>query len=77
MKTPQARRKVRVTLDLTAETNERLEQLTVHLGASSKADAIRTAVRLLNHLAQQHDKGYEFLQRKDGLVEVVPLFQIL
>ena len=69
--------KVRVTLDLTPELNDRLDRLTELVGASSKADAIRDALRLLEYVAKRHDEGYEFLQRKGERTEVIPLFQVM
>jgi metal-responsive CopG/Arc/MetJ family transcriptional regulator len=72
------RPKIRVTVDLSADLNDRLEKLTEMLGAPSKADTIRDALRVLEYLAERHHDGFEFMQRKKGHnIEVVPLFRML
>jgi Arc/MetJ-type ribon-helix-helix transcriptional regulator len=68
--------KIRVTVDLTPELNERLEQLTKAVGAASKADTIRDALRVLEYFAEQHLQGCEFFQQKAGeSARPIPLFQ--
>jgi Arc/MetJ-type ribon-helix-helix transcriptional regulator len=71
------REKVRVTLDLTPELNDRLERLTELTGASSKSEVVRAGLRLLEYMAGRHHDGYEFLQRKGDRVEIIPIFEVL
>lgn len=71
------RKKVRITVDLTDDYNQRLERLTDLIGAPSKADTIRDALKMLEYLAESYDDGYEFLRRKGDRLEVVPLFRIM
>ena len=54
-------KKVRVTIDLTPQFNQRLEQLEVLIdGASSKADVIRQALQLYEYVARRTVEGYTF-----------------
>lgn len=53
-------KKVRVTIDLTAQFNERLEQLEVLVDANSKADIIRQALQLFEYVAKRTVEGYTF-----------------
>jgi hypothetical protein len=53
-------KKVRVTLDITPQFNQRLERLELLIGASSKADVIRQALQVYEYLATQTLKGYTF-----------------
>jgi hypothetical protein len=58
MKSPE--KKVRVTIDLTAQFNQRLEQLEVLVDANSKADIIRQALQLFEYVAKRTVEGYTF-----------------
>lgn len=57
-----ASRTTRVTLDLTEEGNAELELLVTRLGVTTKAAALRKAIRLCLILASRVDK--------DGMVRV-------
>ncbi|HWQ54359.1 MAG TPA: hypothetical protein VN442_11780 [Bryobacteraceae bacterium] len=53
-------KKVRVTIDLTPQFNQRLEQLETLVDASSKADIIRQALQLYEYVARRSVEGYTF-----------------
>jgi hypothetical protein len=53
-------KKVRITLDLTPQFNERLESLGVLVDAGSKADVIRQALQLYDYIAKRTVDGYSF-----------------
>ncbi len=54
-------KKVRVTIDLTPQFNQRLEQLEALVdAASSKADIIRQALQLYEYVARRTVEGYTF-----------------
>lgn len=59
--------KVRVTLDLTPRSYERLERLEGLMDASSKAEVLRQALQVLEYIAEQTRDGTEFrVRRPDG-----------
>jgi hypothetical protein len=54
-------KKVRVTIDLTPQFNQRLEQLEALVdSASSKAEIIRQALQLYEYVARRTVEGYTF-----------------
>ena len=57
---PQKPKKVRVTLDLSQEANQRIEDLTALVDGNSKADTIRQALQVYEFLAQKVAFGYGF-----------------
>jgi hypothetical protein len=59
MKKPDEK-KVRVTIDLTPQFNQRLEELGALVEASSKADVIRQALQLYEYIARRTIDGYTF-----------------
>jgi predicted transcriptional regulator len=68
-------KKVRVTIDLTAQFNRRLEQLEALADASSKADIIRQALQLFEYVARRTTEGYTFRAvSRDGRVENLVFF---
>jgi hypothetical protein len=57
----------RVQLELPPQAMERLQRLKEKTEAASYAEVIRNALRLLEALVDEHDKGGEFsLKRPDG-----------
>lgn len=62
-----------MTVDLTADLNERLEKIAEATG-SSKADTVRDALRLLEYLVDRERDGYELLERKDGVLAPARIF---
>jgi len=53
-------KKVRVTIDLTPQFNQRLENLEALVEANSKADIIRQALQLFEYVARRTADGYTF-----------------
>ena len=51
---------VRITVDLTARFYEKLEAIEHAVGAASKAEVVREALRLYEYLATQAARGAEF-----------------
>lgn len=68
-----AKKVVRITIDLTAELDDRLEKIAAAMG-SSKPDAIRDALRLLEYLVDRERDGYELLERKDDVLTPARIF---
>lgn len=60
MKRSDSEKKVRVTIDLTPQFNQRLEQLEALVDANSKADIIRQALQLYEYVARRTVEGYTF-----------------
>jgi hypothetical protein len=60
MKRKEPEKKIRVTLDLTPQFNERLESLEILVAAGSKADVIRQALQLYEYIARRTVDGYTF-----------------
>jgi hypothetical protein len=60
MKRTDSEKKIRVTLDLTPQFNERLESLEILVDATSKADVIRQALQLYEYIAKRTIEGYTF-----------------
>lgn len=59
--------KVRVTIDMTPQFNERLESLESLVEGSSKAEVIRQALQLYEYVAKRIMDGYSFQSvSKDG-----------
>lgn len=63
----------RITIDLPQDLDQRLDELATLIG-ESKADAIRAALRVFEHLAYRSRDGYELLERKDGILTPVKVF---
>lgn len=64
---------IRITIDLTAELEQRLEGLASVVGTSME-DTIRDALRVFEYLAERNRDGYELLERKDGVVTPANVF---
>ncbi len=64
-------RKIRVTLDLTPQFYERLEQLEVLTEAGTKSNLIRQALQLYEYVAKRTQEGYSFRAVKDGHEETL------
>ena len=60
MKKSDSEKKVRVTIDLTPQFNQRLEQLETLVEANSKADIIRQALQLYEYVARRTAEGCTF-----------------
>lgn len=60
MKKQQAARKIRVTLDLTPQFYQRLEDLESLVEADSKASLIRQALQLYEYVAKRTVEGCSF-----------------
>jgi predicted DNA-binding protein len=72
--TQKTQNKVRITLDLSPEFYTRLEDLTASVGAESKAQVIREALRLYEYVVHHYIAGDEFLARtKDGVEKTIVL----
>lgn len=68
-------KKIRMTVDLTPQLFERLEQLTELVGAESKATVVRDALRLLEYFAEESAQGNSFYrQTPDGAREKLIVF---
>jgi hypothetical protein len=68
-------KKVCVTIDLTPQFNQRLEQLETLVDANSKADIIRQALQLFEYVAKRTTEGYTFRAvSRDGRVENLVFF---
>src|SRR5262245_30073846 len=66
--------KVRITVDLSPEFYARLESLTAFIGAESKAQVVREALRLYEYVVHRYLAGDEFLSRtKDGVEKTIVL----
>jgi hypothetical protein len=73
MKNPE--KKVRVTIDLTPQFNQRLERLGDLVDANSKADIIRQALQLFEYVAKRTIDGYTFRAvSRDGREENLVFF---
>jgi Arc/MetJ-type ribon-helix-helix transcriptional regulator len=65
----------RVQLELPPQAMERLQRLKEKTEAASYAEVIRNALRLLEALVDEHEKGAEFtLRRPDGEVIAYKMF---
>jgi hypothetical protein len=68
-------KKVRVTIDVTPQFNQRLEQLEAMVDANSKADVIRQALQLFEYVARRTSEGYTFRAvSRDGREENLVFF---
>lgn len=57
--------KVRITLDLSPEFYEQLENLEQRAGAESKSQVIRDALRLYSYIVDKYLEGTQFILRKE------------
>jgi hypothetical protein len=65
----------RVQLELPPQAMERLQRLKDKTEAASYAEVIRNALRVLEALVDEHEKGSEFgLKRSDGEVVAYKIF---
>jgi metal-responsive CopG/Arc/MetJ family transcriptional regulator len=65
----------RVQLELPPQAMERLQRLKEKTEAASYAEVIRNALRLLEALVDEHEKGSDFaLKRPDGEVVAYKIF---
>jgi Arc/MetJ-type ribon-helix-helix transcriptional regulator len=65
----------RVQLELPPQAMERLQRLKEKTEAASYAEVIRNALRLLEALVEEHEKGAEFaLRRPDGETVAYKIF---
>jgi hypothetical protein len=65
----------RVQLELPPQAMERLQRLKDKTEAASYAEVIRNALRLLEALVDEHEKGSEFaLKRPDGETVAYKIF---
>jgi Arc/MetJ-type ribon-helix-helix transcriptional regulator len=65
----------RVQLELPPQAMERLQRLKDKTEAASYAEVIRNALRLLEALVDEHEKGSEFaLKRQDGETVAYKIF---
>ena len=65
----------RVQLELPPQAMERLQRLKEKTEAASYAEVIRNALRLLEALVEEHEKGSEFaLKRPDGETVAYKIF---
>jgi len=55
--------KVRLQFDFSKEANDRMEKIQKYLDAASKAEVMRRALRLLEHLMLGKAEGYEVVLR--------------
>lgn len=69
-----APKKVRVTLDLTEELDQRLETLTSYLNTGSKAATVLDALRVLEFLADRYREGSRFFEERDGEQQELKIF---
>ncbi len=71
---PSAPPKIRITIDLTEELNDRLEKLTRSLSVSSKGETVLDALRVLEFLVGRFEQGYRFSEEKDGESQALEIF---
>ncbi len=65
----------RVQLEMPPQAMERLTRLKEKTEAASYAEVIRNALRVFEALAEEHDKGSEFLlKRSDGQTVAYRIF---
>lgn len=70
-----ARTTTRVQLEMPPQAMERLQNLKEKTEAASYAEVIRNALRLLEALVEEHEKGSEFsLKRVNGDVVAYKIF---
>ena len=68
--------KIRMQFDFTQEACKELDTLQGHVGASTKAETIRYAMRALQWITEELASGAEILVRREGQtrVAVFPFF---
>lgn len=64
-KTERKPEKRRITLDVTPEFYDRLEQLERYVQAYSKAEVIRDALQLYQYIARKQREGWQFQAKTD------------
>lgn len=69
----EVKEKIRITVDLTLPLYQRLEVLEELVGASSKADVIREALKLYEFVIKRSSEGYKFSTEKNGERERIVL----
>lgn len=71
-------KRIRITLDLTKNSYERLQRLEEMIEVTSKADVVRQALQLLEFVAEKKSEGYTFNMTapKGGPHVIVPLLGI-
>jgi hypothetical protein len=69
--------KHRITIDVPAEFNERLERLLETVDASNKAELIRQALRVYEYIVKKSLEGCAFkIEYPNGEVERMTFFEI-
>lgn len=72
-----ADRKIRMSVDLSSRSYDRLERLREAVGAQSKADVLRDALQIYEWVVQKTQGGGEFFVReKDGEPQQVVLLGV-
>ena len=61
------------TFDIDEKTGQKLEELKIHFGASSKAEVLRKAIALLNLATRYEDSDGSITIRKDQVDQKVIL----
>ena len=72
-------KKIRVTIDFSEQSYERLERLQKMIDTTSKADVIRQALRLLEFVSEKYAEGCSFYMKtkKDDNSQIpIPLIGI-
>jgi Arc/MetJ-type ribon-helix-helix transcriptional regulator len=72
----EAKERVRITIDLTPKLYQLLQGLEFSTDASSKADVVRNALRLLKYMIDRKKEGYKLFLEKDGEKEQVVIFDL-
>ena len=72
----EAKERVRVTIDLTLKLYQLLQGLEFSTDASSKADVVRNALRLLKYMIDRRKEGYKLFLEKDDKREQVVIFDL-
>jgi hypothetical protein len=65
-KQPRTQKKIRMSLDLTRESFDRLDVLQKKIEAESKAAVVRNSLKVYEWLIEEFDAGTEFFTRKEG-----------
>lgn len=67
---------VRLTIDLSRQLYDRLEQMEEAVGAESKAQVVRDSLQLYEYVAARAREGYEFQLAKGEEVKTVVVFRL-